>query len=117
MGFGGAIGAVARYVIFRWLGFSISGFPVGTFLVNMLGCLLIGICWAILSEEKQFLPRLFFITGILGGFTTFSSFSWESFQLIQDGKLKLAFFYIFSSNLAGLVLLALGYLIVKRLQL
>lgn len=86
---GGGIGAVARY----WLsGFVYSrlgnGFPYGTLAVNVIGCLLIGIL--ITAAEERFLVspviRVFLAIGILGGFTTFSTFSFETVTLLRDGQ-------------------------------
>jgi len=86
---GGGIGALSRY----WLTGAVyrvsqSGFPYGTLLVNVLGCLFIGILMS--SAEQRFLLhptlRLFLAVGILGGFTTFSSFSYETIALLRDGE-------------------------------
>ncbi len=116
VGAGGGIGTILRYLVFRWLGFSLNGFPLSTFFVNLLGCFLIGVCWAVMAGEKQFMPRLFFITGMLGGFTTFSSFGLETFQLLQNGKWKLALVYVLSSNILGLIFLMGGYFFSCRLK-
>jgi len=70
----------------------------------------------LLTEEKDHTTRLFAITGFLGGFTTFSSFTWESFMLFQEGKWKIALTYIVASNIAGLVFVLLGFFIVKALK-
>ncbi|HMK39455.1 MAG TPA: fluoride efflux transporter CrcB [Bacteroidota bacterium] len=85
---GGGLGAVARYllqgVVYRITG---AAFPYGTLVVNVLGCLLIGLLMS--SMEERFLAspslRIFLTIGILGGFTTFSSFSYESMALIREG--------------------------------
>ncbi len=116
VGGGGASGAVLRYMIWRWLGVSQVGFPKATFIVNMVGSLLIGVLFALLTEEKDHTTRLFAITGFLGGFTTFSSFTWESFMLFQEGKWKIALTYIVASNISGLVFVLLGFFIVKALK-
>lgn len=116
VGGGGASGAVLRYMIWSWLGVSQVGFPKATFIVNMVGSLLIGVLFALLTEEKDHTTRLFAITGFLGGFTTFSSFTWESFMLFQEGKWKIALTYIVASNIAGLVFVLLGFFIVKALK-
>lgn len=112
---GGTLGALARYLVFRWLGFSMSGFPIATFTANILGCFLIGVVWASLASEKYFLIRMFLVTGFLGGFTSFSSFGWESFEMFQAGKWKMALIYIGSSNIIGLAMLVLGYLMIEKL--
>jgi CrcB protein len=90
---GGAIGASLRYfaaaVTHAVLG---EGFPYGTLMVNVLGSLLIGYLLVLLPESDEQLPmmRLLLVTGILGGFTTYSAFSIETLQLLQDGHLSRA---------------------------
>jgi fluoride exporter len=103
---GGALGSVARYllagVVHR---VSSPYFPYGTFVVNVLGCLAFGAIFA-LSEERAAVgssARAFLLVGVLGGFTTFSSFTFETFQLIRDGELLLA-----SANAVGQVVIGLG---------
>lgn len=87
---GGGIGAIARYwlsgFVYQKIG---SDFPSGTLLVNILGCLLIGIMMSVLEERFVVYPslRIFLTMGILGGFTTFSSFSFETVALLRDGEL------------------------------
>ena len=87
---GGGIGASARY----WLGGLVherlgSAFPYGTLAVNVLGCLLIGILMSTMEERFLASPqlRLFLTIGILGGFTTFSSFSYETIALLRGGEM------------------------------
>lgn len=90
---GGGIGAVARYglsgVMHRWLGI---GFPYGTFGVNVLGSLCIGLLMSVF--EERFLVnsslRTFLTIGLLGGFTTFSAFSYETIALMKDAQLLTA---------------------------
>ncbi|MGA9120889.1 MAG: fluoride efflux transporter CrcB [Bacteroidota bacterium] len=90
---GGGIGACARYLmqglVYRWTG---TGFPYGTLAVNVLGSLIIGLLMA--SMEERFLVnpsvRLFLTVGILGGFTTFSSFSYETIALFLEGSIAAA---------------------------
>ncbi len=85
---GGGLGAVARYLlqgaVYRFTG---TGFPYGTIVVNVLGCFTIGLLMS--SMEERFLAspslRIFLTIGILGGFTTFSSFSYETMALIREG--------------------------------
>ncbi len=87
VGFGGFIGTVARFLISRYFQVNYtSGFPWGTFLVNILGCLIIGIIYGI-SEKGDFISpemRLFLAVGICGGFTTFSSLSNDAFLLLRQ---------------------------------
>ncbi|HRK98708.1 MAG TPA: fluoride efflux transporter CrcB [Alphaproteobacteria bacterium] len=115
VGLGGAIGAMARHGInmasLKGMG---SDFPYGTLTVNIIGSLLIGIfagCFAHFSQWTQEM-RLFLVVGVLGGFTTFSSFSLDSILLLEKGSYLPATFYIATSfalslggTLAGLWLI------------
>ncbi|HTR82451.1 MAG TPA: fluoride efflux transporter CrcB [Bacteroidota bacterium] len=90
---GGGVGATARYwaagTVQKWVG---SGFPYGTFVVNVLGCFIIGFLMAAFEERFVVTPslRIFLTIGILGGFTTFSSFSFETISLVRDSEFLLA---------------------------
>lgn len=112
---GGAIGASLRYVIGQLLKpSSIEVFPTHTFVINVLGCLAIGICAAsIIKSQYQEYIQLFVITGILGGFTTFSSFSIETIYLLKAQKYGVAFSYMILSLVLGLVASFVGFLIPK----
>lgn len=86
---GGGLGAVSRYWISGWVYQKLgNGFPYGTLAVNVLGCVLIGVLMT--ATEERFLVnpavRIFFAIGILGGFTTFSTFSFETISLLRDGQ-------------------------------
>ena len=92
---GGALGATLRYLTAQMVGTS-SGFPLGTFLVNIIGCFAIGVCYVLITE-KSILPELWrpiLMAGFLGGLTTFSSYSLEAIQLFEDGRWQLALGYI-----------------------
>jgi len=98
--FGGALGAVSRY----WLTVSIerfngTGFPLGTFMVNLLGSFLIGLLYILFAEKlsvaDQWRPVI--ITGFLGAMTTFSTFSLYALLLFQQGHYNTALFYVLSS--------------------
>lgn len=114
---GGALGATLRY----GAGFLISKpqglFPWTTWSVNLLGCFFAGIFFAftqrfpILQNEV----RLLLMVGILGGFTTFSSFGLETFQLIRQGQFPLALAYTLSSVVVGVICLAIGFYIFQIL--
>ena len=109
---GGALGSAAR---FKFGGLVLhhtppSNFPVGTFSVNVLGCFAIGLL-AALAEHHDFLApatRAFLFTGVLGGFTTFSAFGYESVSLLRRGLLQVSLFYIMASVVAGLASVAAG---------
>ncbi|MBX2962010.1 MAG: fluoride efflux transporter CrcB [Cyclobacteriaceae bacterium] len=112
---GGALGSVARY---STAGFvqqrNIGVFPVGTLTVNLVGSFLIGILWGI-AENSTLSPtiRTFLFVGILGGFTTFSTFSLETLNLLRDGEFKVALVNILLSNVLGIVLAFTGLFIAK----
>jgi len=109
---GGGFGAACRYLISAALMRGVAnGFPLGTFAVNLLGCLLIGL-WAGLAARHAWLNgemRLLLVTGVLGGFTTFSAFGLESLQLMRRGDVGLAGIYVGTSVVIGLVLVMLGW--------
>lgn len=100
---GGAIGAAARYLAGLWLAAWLGpGFPWGTFFVNVTGSFLIGI--VLILVEGGSLPagaRLFLAVGIMGGYTTFSSYSYETLGLITDGEIVKALVYVFGQLLLG----------------
>lgn len=103
--FGGGIGAALRYwisgVVPRHLG---SDFPYGILIVNDVGCLLIGLLMTWLEDRFLIAPtlRTFLIIGILGGFTTFSTFSYETISLVRDAEYLLAATYVSASVVLGL---------------
>ncbi|MBG91178.1 MAG: fluoride efflux transporter CrcB [Actinobacteria bacterium] len=108
---GGALGALLRVYISHWLIKVTSvGFPWGTFGVNMLGCLLIGACWAHFQDvARSELWVLFIMMGFLGAFTTFSTFGLEMLRLWQTQQVLVAILYLLSSNILGLMAVGLGY--------
>ena len=111
---GGAIGAALRWAIGTWVvGRTGVGFPWHTFAINVGGAFLIGVLMA-LSLEKGVLGgewRLFLGTGILGGFTTFSTLSYESIALMQNGLWTAGFVNMFGSGVAGLAAAWLGLVV------
>jgi len=116
VGFGGFIGTVARFLISRYFQLNYTSvFPWGTLVVNILGCLLIGIIYGV-SEKGDFLSpevRLFLTVGICGGFTTFSTFSNDAFLLLrQEEWIRFAFYASFSFFL-GLLAVYVGRIIIK----
>ncbi|TKJ33317.1 MAG: hypothetical protein CEE38_20935 [Planctomycetes bacterium B3_Pla] len=110
---GGAIGAVARYSVSGWVqNFGQGTFPWGTLFVNTAGSLLIGLFFG-LSELTSVSPaaRLFFAVGFLGAFTTFSTYSLETLNLLRDKETMLAFVNIGLNNLLTLAFVFGGYLL------
>ena len=104
--FGGGFGALLRYFVAN-AGQSLtpSNFPLGTLIVNIAGCALIGFVTALLigplSANREFL-RLLLIVGVLGGFTTFSTFGIDTIDLFEDGRIRQAIMYVLLSNILGI---------------
>ena len=113
---GGALGSVLRFGvnIITYKFFDIN-FPWGTIFANLTGCFVIGLIWAVLDnfDEPKNL-KLFLITGLLGGFTTFSSFALENFNMFRAGEIKLVAANILISNIAGIFLVFVGYFLTKQ---
>jgi CrcB protein len=104
---GGGAGSIVRYLLGKWVtGLSgTCGFPYGTFVVNILACLVLGIVVAMADEKNILSPnmRLLLAVGFCGGFSTFSTFSGESLMLFQKGETMTALAYIFASVLVCLL--------------
>lgn len=108
---GGALGAVCRYLTVAWLGSLLGNdFPYGTMAVNILGSLLIGVAFVLIVEKIHLFGayKPIVMVGFLGAFTTFSTFSLESYSLIQGGKVALAMIYISSSVILCVLATALS---------
>jgi fluoride exporter len=105
IGLGGGVGAVLRFALQGAMQPKGSLFPWGTWAVNVTGCLAIGFLMALLTGPYVIRPeyRLGIVTGVLGGYTTFSSFSWEAMQLVEQRQWGLALLYVGSSAIVGLV--------------
>lgn len=115
IGTGSFIGGICRYLLSQFIQSRIvSAFPFATLSVNIIGCFLIGIVFGI-GERTSINPewRLFLATGILGGFTTFSAFSNETFGLIRAGEVFNASAYITASVFLGILATWIGYAILK----
>lgn len=108
---GGAMGAVSRFLVGNIVGKALgSAWPYGTFIINIVGCFCMGVLMTVIVE-RQLLPaawRLFLCVGFLGGFTTFSSFGYETISLINNRKLLEAIAYVSGSVLLGLLAAAIG---------
>lgn len=113
---GSALGGVARYLLSKIVTDNVSGlFPWGTFLVNIVGCLLIGLIYGLLDKgfELNENMRLFLTVGFCGGFTTFSTFAHENFILFQSNNLLTFASYTSLSLFVGLLMAYLGHALVK----
>ena len=112
---GGAIGTVLRYSVSGLTHRAVGGmFPWGTLAVNLTGSFLIGLLWGIFEVQNissNF--RTFLFVGILGGFTTFSTFALESLNLMRDGEMKLALSNVLASNILGILLVFAGFMASK----
>jgi CrcB protein len=111
VGLGGAIGAMLRYGVGVTVGSLANGFPAATLVVNIAGSLAMGLLIGLLARTTPQLQneiRLFVAIGVLGGFTTFSSFSLDAITLLERGDLALAVAYIGGSVLLSLAGLTLG---------
>ena len=115
IGMGGFLGAVSRHFV-SGLAQKISNnpfFPYGTITVNIIGCFFIGLIAALVQNKGYFGPnaRLFIMVGVIGGFTTFSTFSNETFSLMSDGQFLSAAANVIASIVLGLFGVWLGYTI------
>jgi len=116
VGAGGFIGALLRYLLSSAVNrhWHLTLMPLGTVLVNLLGCLLIGMLAGVADNSQTVTQpvRLFLVVGLLGGFTTFSTFAYEGVQLLRDGSHGGFLLYVGSQLLLGLLLVWLGYRLV-----
>ena len=106
---GGAIGSVLRYLMVAGI-----GAPIGTLAVNVLGSLAIGVVFVLTDTREGW--QLFLITGVLGGFTTFSAFSLDTLRLIQAGQAPQAAAYVLGSVALSLAATALGVALAKGIS-
>lgn len=115
---GGGLGSIGRYLLSGWVLHRTVNwqFPLGTFVVNVLGCLFVGVLGALVVKHDLLSAqvRLFLFTGIAGGFTTFSAFGLETFYLLRKGEVGIAAAYVMLSVLVGLLVLCAGFAAVPR---
>jgi fluoride exporter len=118
VGIGGGIGALLRYYVAGKIHERAgSSFPYGTMIINISGSFLIGLLMTLFLERFEMVPewKLFLVVGILGGYTTFSAFTWEMFQLLRAGAVGQSALYMGGSVAGGFAGLLLGVLIGRSL--
>jgi len=116
VGIGGMIGSIMRYIISKNLSGLLSSFPVGIFFINISGCFLAGILLKyILGIDKEYSTylNLFLVIGFCGGFTTFSAFSIDSVNLLNENKIIMLISYGLLSSVIGILFCYLGMNIIK----
>ncbi|HET6861737.1 MAG TPA: fluoride efflux transporter CrcB [Pyrinomonadaceae bacterium] len=119
IGFAGLAGTLGRYfmsvLLARRFG---ESFPVGTIIINVLGCFLAGFLFYVMQERSLVSEtvRLAIMVGFLGGFTTFSAFGLQTFTLFRDGELFLALLNLAVSNVAGLLTVWVGFLLARAVM-
>lgn len=113
---GGGLGALLRYSVLTNLGRMLpSTFPYGTLTVNIVGAIMIGMFYSFLSQKITISEnlKLFITIGFLGGFTTFSSFNLDFFQLLEDSKVVSAMVYAFGTFFTTVIGFYVGYSVIK----
>ncbi len=114
---GAGLGGVARYAVGTWIMAKYGGrFPWGTFLINVTGSFLVGVLMTLLTERMQPHPnwRLFLVVGFLGGYTTFSSFEYETYQAVREGARWMGMLYMTGSVVLGYAGVWLGAILAVR---
>lgn len=114
---GAGLGGLARYVAATWIMAKYGGrFPLGTFIINITGSFLIGVLMTLLTERLHPHPnwRLFLVVGVLGGYTTFSSFEYEIYQAVRDGARWMGMLYMTGSVVLGYAGVWLGAVLTVR---
>ena len=114
---GGGVGSLARYVASTAIMQRFGGaFPLGTFVINITGSFLIGLLMTLFTERLEWSPtwRLLLVTGFLGGYTTFSTYEYESLQALRQGAKWIGLFNLVGSVVAGYIAVWLGALLAER---
>jgi CrcB protein len=114
---GAALGGAPRFFVGTAISVRFAGrFPFGTFLINVTGSFGIGLLMTILTERATPHPywRLLLVVGVLGGYTTFSSFEWETFFAVRNGSGWIGLAYVLSSVCAGYLAVWLGAIVARR---
>jgi CrcB protein len=116
IGLAGGVGTLMRYWLSEWTARRFGEtFPTGTLIVNLLGCFLAGLLFYLMFDRDLVGPaiRTVVLIGLLGGFTTFSSFGLQTFTLLREGEMGLALINIAISNVGGLLMVWVGYSLAK----
>ena len=115
---GGGVGAALRFALATWVDQRVeAAFPWGTLAVNVAGCFAIGLL-VTLADQTHWIPpaaRLFAVAGVLGGFTTFSTFGMETWTLVSEGRAVVAFANVAASVLAGVAAVIVGAVLARQL--
>ncbi|MFM7022090.1 MAG: fluoride efflux transporter CrcB [Flavobacteriales bacterium] len=114
IGAGGFIGSILRYLVSSYFS-KFSSFPLGTLMVNIIGCLVVGLLFGLSERHNWFSGQwqLFLLTGFCGGFTTFSAFAYENIKLLQEGNYLAFAGYTLASVALGLAAVFGGLLLAK----
>ena len=108
---GGAVGTALRYLVSEWaLKVYEGALPLGTIMVNAIGSMLIGLAWGFTDDwnwSKE--ARLFVFVGLFGGFTTFSSYTLETLNLVRENEVRMAIGNVLISNILGIILVFAGF--------
>jgi CrcB protein len=118
IGLAGFAGTLMRYALSGWIARRFGEtFPLGTLIVNLIGCFLAGLLFYLMFDRYLVnqTVRIVLMIGLLGGFTTFSSFGLQTFTLLRDGEMGLALLNIAVSNLGGLLMVWVGYSLARIL--
>lgn len=119
VGVGGFIGSVLRYLLTGWVYrfFNYPIFPFGVMVVNIIGCFAIGFLSGLAETREVFSPevRIFLFLGVLGGFTTFSSFGYDTFNLLRDGAFLMALINVMVQVVVGLLGVWMGYVLSRTM--
>ncbi len=116
VGSGGFVGAVLRYSVSGWVHRCFGGlFPLGILVVNVIGCLVIGVLMGVMEQRQAMGPnaRLFWMVGLLGAFTTFSTFGYDTFALLREKSFFLGGMNIVANVVLGLLAVWCGWMAIK----